>query len=89
MITPTNIFYHELICLETKIVNSKIKSLIGLNGKVVLETKNMLYVDDGRKVRAVPKKVSVFEFTLPSGQSIKLSGASIVGRPESRLSKIR
>jgi len=89
MITPNNLIYHELVCLETKVVNSKVKSLVGLNGKVVMETKNMLYVDDGRKVRAVPKKVSVFEFLLPSGQSVKLSGISIIGRPENRLSKMR
>ena len=89
MITPNNILYHELICLPTKVVDSRIKSLVGLKGKVVMETKNMLYVDDGTKVRAVPKKVSVFEFILPSGHSIKLSGISIIGRPESRLSKMR
>lgn len=89
MITPNNIFYHELICLQTKVVDSRIKSLVGLSGKVVMETKNMLYIDDGTKVRAVPKKVSIFEFILPSGSSIKLSGVSIVGRPESRLSKMR
>jgi len=89
MITPNNILYHELICLSTKVVDSRIKSLVGLKGKVVMETKNMLYVDDGTKVRAVPKKVSVFEFILPSGHSIKLSGISIIGRPESRLSKMR
>ncbi|MBC7090600.1 MAG: ribonuclease P protein component 1 [Nitrososphaeria archaeon] len=89
MITQNNIFYHELICLQTKVVDSRIKNLVGLSGKVVMETKNMLYIDDGTKVRAVPKKVSVFEFILPSGSSIKLSGVSIVGRPESRLSKMR
>lgn len=89
MISLTNIIYHELICLEAKVVDSKIRSLVGLNGKVVMETRNMLYLYDGKKVRAVPKKVSLFEFTLPSGQTIKLSGTSIIGRPESRLSKMR
>ncbi len=89
MINLTNIIYHELICLEAKVVDSKIRSLVGLNGKVVMETRNMLYLYDDKKVRAVPKKVSLFEFTLPSGQTIKLSGTSIIGRPENRLSKMR
>ncbi|MCX8188905.1 MAG: ribonuclease P protein component 1 [Nitrososphaeria archaeon] len=89
MINSANIFYHELICLEARIVDSKIRSLIGLNGKVVMETRNMLYLDDGIKVRAVPKKVSLFEFKLPSGLTIKLSGTLIIGRPENRLSKMR
>lgn len=89
MISLTNIIYHELICLEAKVVDSKIRSLVGLNGKVVMETRNMLYLCDGKKVRAVPKKVSLFEFTLPSGQTIKLSGTSIIGRPENRLPKMR
>lgn len=89
MIDSTNIIYHELICLEARVVDSKIRSLIGLNGKVVMETRNMLYLDDGKKVRAVPKKVSLFEFILPSGHAIKLPGTSIIGRPENRLSKMR
>ena len=89
MITPNNLRYHELVCLNFKIVNSKIESLTGLEGKVVMETKNMLYFDNGEKVLAAPKAACTFEFALPSGQFMELPGYLILGRPEVRLSKLR
>jgi len=89
MITLNNLRYHELICLNVKIVDSKIEGLAGSEGTVVMETKNMLYFDNGEKVRAAPKAACTFEFVLPSGQFAKLPGSLILGRPEIRLSRLR
>ena len=89
MITSNNLRYHELICLNVKIVDSKIESLVGSKGKVVMETKNMIYFNDGRSNLAAPKSACKFEFTLPSGQLTELPGSLILGRPEVRLSKLR
>jgi len=89
MITPTNLVYHELICLSMRIARSSIEGLTGLTGKVVMETRNMLYFEEGGRVRAAPKKACVFEFFLPSGNVCTVSGSSILGRPEVRLSRLR
>lgn len=45
MITSKNIFYHELIGLELKIINSSNKSLIGISGIIVNETKKTFLVE--------------------------------------------
>ncbi|MGQ9780925.1 MAG: ribonuclease P protein component 1 [Nitrososphaeria archaeon] len=89
MITSDNLKYHELICLKMKIAGSSIRSLVGLGGRVVMETKNMLYFDEGGRIRAAPKKVCVFEFELPSGELSTVLGSTILGRPEARLSRLR
>ena len=45
MISSNNIFYHELIGLELKVVDSSNPSLIGLCGTVVDETKKTLTIE--------------------------------------------
>ncbi|MBO7732241.1 MAG: ribonuclease P protein subunit, partial [Methanobrevibacter sp.] len=45
MISSKNIFYHELIGLELKVVDSSNPSLIGLQGTVIDETKKTLLVE--------------------------------------------
>ena len=44
MITPENIAVHELIGLETEIVNSSNKEILGLKGIIVDETKFMFVI---------------------------------------------
>ena len=50
MISSKNIFYHELIGLELKVVDSSNPSLIGLCGTVIDETKKTLLVEVKEKV---------------------------------------
>ena len=50
MISSKNIFYHELIGLELKVVDSSNPSLIGLSGTVIDETKKTLLVEVKEKV---------------------------------------
>ena len=45
MISSKNIFYHELIGLELKVVDSSNPSLIGLCGTVIDETKKTLLIE--------------------------------------------
>lgn len=45
MISSKNIFYHELIGLELKVVDSSNPSLIGLMGTVIDETKKTLLIE--------------------------------------------
>ena len=44
MITAENITSHELIGLDTEIVNSSTLQLIGLNGRIINETKSMFTI---------------------------------------------
>lgn len=45
MLSSKNIFYHELIGLELKVVDSSNPSLIGLCGTVIDETKKTLLIE--------------------------------------------
>ena len=45
MISSNNIFYHELIGLELKVVDSSNASLIGISGTVVDETKKTFLIE--------------------------------------------
>lgn len=51
MISSNNIFYHELIGLELKVVDSSNASLIGIRGTVVDETKKTFLIE------AKPRKI--------------------------------
>jgi ribonuclease P protein subunit POP4 len=49
-ITPSNLIYHELIGLTTRVIDSTNTSLINIRGKVVDETRNTLTVEtDGAR----------------------------------------
>jgi len=52
-LTPQNIIHHELIGLDTKVVDSTNRSLIGIEGRIVDETKNLLTIEtDARKKKS-------------------------------------
>ncbi|MDY6966354.1 MAG: ribonuclease P protein component 1 [Halobacteriota archaeon] len=86
-ITPKNLIYHELIGLSLSVHTSTNKSLIGLAGKVVDETRNMLIIETGKGEKKVPKSCSTFKFTLPTGTDVKVDGKLLVMRPEDRVRK--
>ncbi len=46
MITPQNIFRHELVGLGVEVVKSSHKGFTGIKGEVVDETKNTIKVED-------------------------------------------
>jgi len=84
-ITPQNILRHEIIGLNTKLVETRNRQLIGLEGLVVDETKHTFTIDNGKKRRIVPKDTSVFNLYLPDGTVVEVDGRKLSGRPEDRL----
>lgn len=82
---PKNIIKHELIGLHVKILESKNKSLVGLEGQIVDETKNMLTIKTNKGEKKVIKNHSTFELQLPNGEAVEVLGSILVGRPEARL----
>jgi ribonuclease P protein subunit POP4 len=87
MITEKNLVRHELIGLEVEVKKSTNKTQIGIKGRVVDETYNMLVIDKGGKEKKVEKKSCVFVFKLPNGKKVEVEGWVLVGRPEDRIKK--
>ena len=73
---------HELIGLFVRVVDAENKSLVGVSGKVVDETRNMLIVNDKKLI----KSQVVLEVRF-KGKIVCVDGKKLVGRPEERLKK--
>ena len=76
MITPQNIFRHELVGLDVEVVKSSHEGFTGIKGEVVDETKNTIKVEDVEGCeKIIPKNVVTFQFTLPDNELLKLTEA--------------
>ena len=69
----------EIIGSHIEIIEADNKSLQGLKGKVVDETKNMLILDNGKKLIKSQVKIKI--------NGIILDGKKLASRPEDRLKK--
>lgn len=87
MIEPKNIVRHELVGLEVRVVDSTNPSQVGLSGRVVDESRNMLSIDTGKAVKSLAKEDCTFSFRLPSGEWLRVKGSLLVARPEDRVKK--
>ena len=58
-----NIVLHELIGLDAEVIECRDSSQVGIKGRVVSETKNLLYLKHDSKTKKVVKKISKFKFT--------------------------
>lgn len=79
-----NFLRGEFIGLKAKVIESKDASLKGIEGIIIDETKNMLIIDTGKKIKKVAKNIATFEI---DGHTI--NGKKIRYRPEERIGKIR
>lgn len=84
MITQENIAFHELIGLETEILDSTNKQVVGLCGKIVDETKSMFTLDTKNGLKMVPKKNNKWQFKINESHAV-LDGAVLNRRPQDRL----
>jgi len=82
-----NILRHELIGLDCIVVCSSNKQLIGMKGKIIDETKNMLIIETERgKINKIPKDICTFQFDLGKKKMI-VKGLKLVGKPEDRIKR--
>ena len=81
-----NIVLHELVGLDAEVVNSNDRSQIGIKGKVLKETKNLLYVEDVGSVKRIIKSISTFKFG-DGKQHFVVDGKEINFRPHERTEK--
>ena len=65
-LTPETLTRHELNGLHAEVVDASNPDLVGIAGRVVVETMGTLHLDDGSRVRQVPKEGATFEFALPA-----------------------
>lgn len=75
----------ELIGLTIIITQSKNKTLVGLQGKIVDETKYMITIKTSKGDKKLIKKE--IKFQIIDGKTIEIEGSKIVGRPEDRIKK--
>lgn len=61
--------------------------MVGLRGRVVDETRNMLIVDVSGREKMIPKQGSRFRFDVQGGTEVE--GDEIRHRPEDRIKKAR
>lgn len=87
MISPENVLVHEIIGLGAKIVESTDPTLQGISGTIIFETKNTVSIRTDSSVKQIAKKVAKkIEIKTDSGVCF-ISGSSMIGRAEDRVSR--
>ena len=75
---------HELIGLNTQIVNSTNQQVIGLNGTIINETKSMFTINTKKGMKNIPKSTNDWKFTVQN-KEITINGSKISKRPFERI----
>jgi len=84
MITQENLVMHELIGLEASITKSNNREIIGISGKVIDETKSMLFINTKSGIKKIPKEITEWEFSFHDNKLI-VDGNLLAKRPQERL----
>lgn len=82
-ITRKNLLAHELIGLRAVIKKSPDPNKIGIRGKIIDETKNMVMLETKNGVKKMAKKEVWLEIKL-GREAILVDGNLLVARPEDR-----
>ena len=78
-------FRGELIGLHIIITESKNKTLIGLRGKIVDETKNIIIIKTNNGDKKLIKQN--IKFQILEEYNLEIDGSKIIGRSEDRIKK--
>lgn len=84
MITADNIVSHELIGLDTEIANSTNPQVVGLNGRIINETKSMFTINTEKGIKTIAKSTNSWKFTI-EGKKVVVEGSKIAKRPFDRI----
>ncbi len=89
MITAENIIRHEFIGLDVSIVRSTNPQIVGLNGKIVDETRSMFTVDTKNGLKSVAKSTCDWKFDIhgdgKGNDTVIINGSKIIKRPYDRI----
>ncbi len=84
MITADTISRHELIGLDTEILKSNNSQVVGLNGRIINETKSMFTINTKKGMKMIPKLTNDWGFSI-NGKKLTVKGTSIAKRPYERI----
>ena len=84
MITVDNITSHEFIGLNTEIISSSNPQVIGLNGRIINETKSMFTINTEKGVKSISKSQNSWKFSIQN-KEIVVEGTRITKRPFDRI----
>ncbi len=84
MITINNITSHEFIGLHTEITQSTNPQIIGLNGRIVDETKSMFRINTKNGTKSIAKSENSWKFSIENND-IVIDGSKIAKRPFDRI----
>ena len=84
MITAETLSRHEFIGLDTKIINSYNRQVIGLNGTIINETKSMFTINTEKGIKMIPKSTNDWRFSI-NNQNMTVKGSTITKRPFERI----
>ena len=77
----------ELIGLNVEIIDSKNKSLIGIKGKIIDETKNMIFIEtQDKEIKKIIKNQVKFLLQYQN-KKYEINGEILASRPEERIKK--
>ena len=80
------VYPHELIGVRLRIEDSTSKDLVGLEGKVLDETQNLLVLDVAGKKEMKILKSAITLLSFQKGENVvELSGAELLARPWDRV----
>ncbi len=84
MITADNITSHEFIGLDTEIIQSTNPQIVGLNGRIINETKSMFTINTEKGSKLIAKSTNNWKFSI-EGKEIVVEGTKITKRPFDRI----
>ena len=84
MIASDNLISHELIGLQAQVVESDNKQIVGLNGKIIDETKFMFTLSTTNGIKRLAKSSSRWKFKF-NGKEAELDGTRLTRRPYERM----
>jgi ribonuclease P protein subunit POP4 len=85
-VTP-DIIREEFIGTASSVASSTHAGYLGIQGKVLDETRNTFLIQQDGKTKTVVKDQAVFHFQFSDGTVVEIDGKLLIGKPEDRLKK--
>lgn len=88
MITRDNVYFHEWIGMDARVLKSPNPTESGISGMLCNETKNTVEIEENDNVKTIAKVGRVFELG-NRDMKFKINGSYAVFRPEDRIKEQR
>jgi len=82
-----NVVSLNIIGRKVEVLNSNNPYLIGLKGRVIDETRNMIYIETEGGLKKVPKSVCLFRFFLDNNSYFDVDGKRLIGTIDRRIKR--